>query len=482
MFVAQYIFNLASQTPAAPAIIHNGNAISYRAFAGAIARSSSQFAQHIPPPPGTVAIKIRDIADCWVATLALQALGYTTLCVASLDVLASLEVRGLLTIVVSADEEGVEEANKLAPVFAMRKPVFDDAVAFDPPPLAEGVDACGHILYTSGTTGKYKKVFVPARTQRAADQELCHFQAYDSNTRYNSLGFGLWTGNGYKAPASVWSAGGTAIFEQRADWAEPFMHSGVTRATLLPDQALKVSECESLKSAQPEPEARPIISISGGFVSAKVTSQLSKAFKLINSYGCTEVGLGILFHDYDVPGDMNWMASTGARVIEVENDLGGICAIDEEGLLRVKLTELDADGYMDDTESSGNAFRNGYFYPGDLAVRRNDGKFRILGRAADVVNLAGQKLAVAPIEANLQSVLQVDYVCLFAGVNAAGEPEAVIAMEAAELPSKDRLDHVGQEFSQWGEVRFALFESFPRTQSGTSKIDRKRLRELVFEV
>ena len=105
-----------------------------------------------------------------------------------------------------------------------------------------------------------------------------------------------------------------------------------------------------------------------------------------------------------------------------------------------------------------------------------------MGRAADVVNLAGQKLAVAPIEANLQTILQVDYVCLFAGVNAAGEPEAVIAMEAAELPSKDRLDHVGQEFSQWGEVRFALLESFPRTQSGTSKIDRKRLRELIFAV
>ncbi len=480
MFVGQYIFNFASQTPAASAIIHNGNAVSYRAFAGAIASASSELAPHISPPPGTVAIKIRDIADCWVATLALQARGYRTVCVASLDVLASLEVRGLLAIVVSADEEGVAEANRLAPVYAMRKPVFDDAVAFDPPPLAEGVEACGHILYTSGTTGKYKKVFVPARTQRAADRERCHFQAYDSNTRYNSLGFGLWTGNGYKAPATVWSAGGTAIFEQRADWAEPFMHSGVTRATLLPDQALKVSECESLKSASPD--ARPIISISGGFVSAKVTAQLSKAFKLINSYGCTEVGLGILCHDYDVPGDLNWMASTGARLIEVENDLGGSCAIDEEGLLRVKLTELDADGYMDDIESSRGAFRDGYFYPGDLAVRRNNGKFRILGRAADVVNLAGQKLAVAPIEANLQTILQVDYVCLFAGVNAAGEPEAVIAMEAAELPSKDRLDHVGQEFSQWGEVRFALLESFPRTQSGTSKIDRKRLRELIFAV
>jgi len=480
MFIAQYIYNFARQTPTSPAIIHNGESISYGAFANAVTRSRAEISSFNFLPVGTVAIQIRDLLDCWVVTLALQAQGYTTICVRALELLESLEVKNLVAIFVSAGEEGMLTSHTLAPVFAVSQVDVEGAKPLPSPPLAENVDDCGHILYTSGTTGKYKKVFVPALTQRAADQERCYFQAYDSSTRYNSLAFGLWTGNGYKAPASVWSVGGTAIFEQRADWAESFLLSGVTRATLLPDQALKVSECESLVIAPPASDARPIISVSGGFVSARVTAQLSRAFKLINSYGCTEVSLGILYHDYDVPGDPTCMASTGTRVIEVESESGGISAINEEGLLRVKLTELDAEGYMDDLQSSREAFRGGYFYPGDLAVQLEDGKFRILGRATDVVNLAGQKLAVAPIEANLQSMLQLDYVCLFAGVDAAGEPEAVIAMEAAEMPSKDRLDQIGHEFSQWGEVRFALVEVFPRTQSGTSKIDRKRLRRLLF--
>ncbi|MDP4918611.1 MAG: acyl--CoA ligase, partial [Haliea sp.] len=450
--------------------------------AGAIASASSELAPHISPPPGTVAIKIRDLADCWVATLALQARGYRTVCVASLDVLASLEVRGLLAIVVSADEEGVAEANRLAPVYAMRKPVFDDAVAFDPPPLAEGVEACGHILYTSGTTGKYKKVFLPARTQRAAAQERCRLQGHNRDTRYNALSFGLWTSIGYKMAASVWSIGGIVILDQREGWPEHFVSSGLTRATILPDQALQLSKYSRLTDIASNDDSRPTIAVAGGFLSAKLAEHLSQYFDLKNIYGCTEVNVGVLIQDVEAPLGVSWMTLQGTREVEIENDRHQVSAVNEEGRLRIKLTDLDAQGYLDEPELSSSAFNNGYFYPGDLAVRRNDGKFRILGRAADVVNLAGQKLAVAPIEANLQTILQVDYVCLFAGVNAAGEPEAVIAMEAAELPSKDRLDHVGQEFSQWGEVRFALLESFPRTQSGTSKIDRKRLRELIFAV
>ena len=482
MFIAQYIFDFASRSPSAPAIIHNDHAISYRAFAGAIARAAGELSAALPQPRGTVAVMMHNLADCWVTTLALQARGYTTVCVASLEVLASLEIRHLLGIVVSAEEVGMAEPCDLAPVLALSKPVFDGALAFETPLLAEDVDDCGHILFTSGTTGRYKKVLVPARVQRESDRERCDFQAYDSSTRYHALGFGLWTGNGYKAPSSVWHVGGTAILDQRSEWVEPFVRSGVTQATLLPDMALRLSESESLAQMASPAGARPIIYLSGGFVSAKVTGRLREHFDVFNSYGCTEVGLGVLWHDYALPADPSWMVSTGARVVEVESASGQVCAVNEEGRLRIRLTELDATGYMDDPEASRAAFRDGYCYPGDQAIRREDGAFRILGRTADVVNLAGQKLAVAPIEANLQNVLQVNYVCLFAGVTASGEPEVVIAMEAAELPSRDRLDHVGQEFSQWGEVRFALVDTFPRTQSGTSKIDRKRLKALLFPV
>ncbi|MCR9185171.1 MAG: AMP-binding protein [Halieaceae bacterium] len=480
MFIAEYIFDFASQTPGSPAVIHNGNPISYLAFAGAIGRASREFAASVPPAPGTVAIRIHDLADCWVATIALQALGYTTICAASLDVLASLEVGSMRAIVVSTAEGAVPKGADLAPIYAMNKPFYETSSALDVPALAESAGEYGHILYTSGTTGKYKKVFKPGRTQRESDRERRAHQAFDSSTKYHMLGFGLWTAIGFKMPPAVWSCGATVIFEQRPDWAEKMIASGFTNTTLLPDQAMTLSQSDALQEVAEQFTPLPAVSVGGGFTSAKVTKTLARFFRVRSIYGCTELNIGVLFEELETPAAGPWFTSHGTRQVEVENELHERCAANEVGNLRIKLTELDAQSYLGDPETTHAVFRGGYFYPGDLAIRREDGRIRVLGRAADVVNLGGQKIAVAPIEANLQNILQVDYICLFAGVNAAGEPEAVVAMEAPEMPSQDRLDHVGQEFSQWGEVRFALVDRFPRTQSGTSKIDRKRLRMLLF--
>ncbi|MAD63865.1 class I adenylate-forming enzyme family protein [Haliea sp.] len=480
MFIAEYIADFASRAVGSPALIHNGRAISYRAFAGAIARASRELAPHLPPRPATVGITIHDLADCWVATLALQALGYTTICAASLEVLISLEVENLSGIVVSAAEGRVREVQDAARVYAMDKPVYEEVQRLDVPALAETNVDSGHILYTSGTTGTYKKVFKPAATQCESDRERSHRQAFDSSTKYHMLSFGLWTAIGFKMPPAVWSVGGTVIFEQRTGWPEKFIASRFTHATLLPDQATILSQSEALQDAVGQCAPRPTVSVGGGFTSARVTAKLARVFRLRSIYGCTEVNVGVLFEELDAPSTGGWFTLQGAREVEVVNELHEPCAANEVGSLRIKLTELDAAGYLGDSVTTHAVFRAGYFYPGDTAIQRDDGRIRILGRVADVLNLGGQKIAVAPIEANLQNLLQVDYVCLFAGVNAAGEPEAVIAMETAEQPDQERLDHVGREFSQWGEVRFALVDRFPRTQSGTSKIDRKRLRGLLF--
>lgn len=461
-------------------MIQEGTPISYGAFADAITRAGKEFAFYEVQAPGTVAVKIRNLANCWVATLALQAQGYTTICVRSLDVLESLNVKNLTAILVSADEYKVLERFDSVPIFVVSSPEFNSAAPLELRPCAEITDECGHILYTSGTTGTYKKIFMHARKQLEADQERCRYQRYSGSTRYHGLGFGLWTALGYKQPPAVWSVGGVAIFEQRADWHEHFIASGFTSATILPDQALKISEYEHLERLDAGVCGRQEIIIAGGFISPKVAVKLSQFFKVSILYGCTEIIVGVLGQDFQALEDVSWMTLKGSRVVEVEGARQQVSAINEEGRLRIKLTETDPQGYMDKTEGSNDAFSGGYFYPGDLAVQREDGRFRILGRTADVVNLGGQKLAVAPIEANLQSIFQVDYVCLFSGTDSFGEPESVIAIEAAVPPDEERLNHVGQEFSQWGNVRFAFVDPFPRTHSGTSKIDRKRLRDIVF--
>ena len=53
--------------------------------------------------------------------------------------------------------------------------------------------------------------------------------------------------------------------------------------------------------------------------------------------------------------------------------------------------EIDCKCYLDDDEATGKMFRDGCFCPGDMAVRRADGRVRILGRTADVLNIRGRR-------------------------------------------------------------------------------------------
>jgi acyl-coenzyme A synthetase/AMP-(fatty) acid ligase len=126
-------------------------------------------------------------------------------------------------------------------------------------------------------------------------------------------------------------------------------------------------------------------------------------------------------------------------------------------------------------------FRDGCFYPGDLAVRRADGRIRVLGRTADVLNAGGQKIPAGPIELEIQRMLNVSEVCLFAGLNAQGQEELVIAVEADHTPDRAALEQVGRTFSIFPTVRFAVLAAFPRTEGGMRKTRRPELRRMVWD-
>lgn len=158
---------------------------------------------------------------------------------------------------------------------------------------------------------------------------------------------------------------------------------------------------------------------------------------------------------------------------------GQVCPDGVEGLLRVKLTSLDHTGYMNDPDSTAKSFRDGWFYPGDLAVKRGDGAVRVLGRAVDVVNIGGLKVATGPIEEVVQQVLGVKVVCVFSGLEPSGEDRLVVALETSEPIDKRQLQRVVAKLPSGTSVRFVGLRQFPRNQSGTQKINRIALRQLI---
>mgnify|MGYP003383394685 CR=1 FL=1 len=72
-----------------------------------------------------------------------------------------------------------------------------------------------------------------------------------------------------------------------------------------------------------------------------------------------------------------------------------------EGRLAIR-NNVMVGGYLDEPEATQQAFRNGWFLPGDLAFYR-DGQLYLTGRVGDVINVAGSKVNVSALEALVAS-------------------------------------------------------------------------------
>ncbi len=474
---------LASEHPSKPAIIHNSTTIQFSQFANAIGTTAEFIATYDLTEGHNAVIVIDDRLDCWTAILALQSLGLNTICVHRVEVLKILAIKNIAAFVTTEKELSQYQVKFGALAGSRTVRIPNPEYNSNPPTrIHRGSKiAGGHILYTSGTTGYYKKLLISAGQQEKRDTERIQQMGLDGETYFHCISYGQWTSVGYLLPLSTWRAGGCVIIDQRPEWPHYFLNSGVTRSVLLPDylnQLLKVVG----ESGDKTPLENLILYASGGFISRQVAEQVLADLtqNLAVSYGSTEVAIAALESMVTDLDNLHWLAPTHIRRVEIVDINDAICPVDQEGQLRIKLEEQDCESYLDDAEVSEIMFRNGYFYPGDIAVRRADGRIRILGRNVDVVNFRGQKFPASPFENYAQDFLGVSNACLFSGVSEGDQAEVIVVIECEQWPDKRRMNNLSRKFQEFDQIRFAKMHPFPRTQTGMEKIDREKLRNLVF--
>ncbi|MEZ5503238.1 MAG: AMP-binding protein [Halioglobus sp.] len=482
----QSVYEVASTRPSSTAVVHDDTPVSYAGFAAAIATTCRCLQGRELPQDRTVVVMIRNLLHCWTTVLALQALGLNTVSVRSPAVLAALGLGKVATLVTTETDAESHEPD-LDPsmgyeIIQIPAPTFDTEDATIARPFALGATPGGHILYTSGTTGNYKKIFWSGELQRRRNSERIGSMAdFNASTVFHCADFGLWTAAGYKNPLATWHAGGCVILDQRPDWYAHFLQSGLTHTTLVPDKLHQL--VAFIREQQPPPGMGDFrLFVTSGFLSHGLAEQIMNLVtrKLENAYGSTEASIMVLRSQVHELDDLHWLNPVPQRVVEIVDEQGRACPAGVEGEVRLRLLELDCHAYMDDPAASSRFFRDGCFYPGDMAMRRADGRVRILGRSTDVINLRGQKLSVAPVEQAIQARLGVAAVCLFSSITAGGDNELAIAIESARWPEKSVLDDLRHQFAEFEQVQFALLPQFPRTQTGTSKIDRITLRKLIY--
>ena len=477
----------AHSHPAKTALIYNDTPISYASFARAIEAARGFLEQQQLPAGRTAIVLVDNLMDAWTLVMALRGLGLTTIAVQSIAQAEQLNISDVACIVLTQRELKIHNL-KGRSLVGLPVVVVPDAIYANinigalPSPQENAPAFGGHILYTSGTTGTYKKVLFGGGIDEKRNAWGIRTRSLNENTVFHILKFGLWTAAGFGYPPAVWQAGGCVVFDQRENYLQNLFRHGITNTFLIPSMVRDV-----LRTLGAAPRQEFELTVAGGFLPLALAEETRRQLtnKLTIWYGSTECS-SVLRSHFESSDDVHWLTPYSERTVQIVDEDGNECAPGSEGDLRIRLNDTDTTAYLEDVLTSAKFFRDGYFYPGDRAVKRADGRIRILGRSADVLNVQGSKIAVAPLEDAIQRHLQVEAVCLFSGLNDSGKEELVIAIQSEHEVPPDKLDAIAKldavagVVAKFGGYRCSVMKEFPKTKTGMSKIQRAALKQRVF--
>ncbi|MGW5328491.1 acyl-CoA synthetase [Streptomyces sp. NPDC004014] len=135
------------------------------------------------------------------------------------------------------------------------------------------------------------------------------------------------------------------------------------------------------------------------------------------------------------------------------------------------------EGYWDRPEETAEAFRDGWFHSGDLAVRDAEGYYTIVDRVKDVINSGGVLVASRQVEDALYTHEAVAEAAVI-GLPDDRWIEAVTAVVVArgEVTPDQLTEHVRQQLAPFKAPKRVLFvDELPRNASG--KILKRELRD-----
>jgi acyl-CoA synthetase (AMP-forming)/AMP-acid ligase II len=461
--IAPAIFDWARRTPERTAVEFNDAAWSYRTFAEAIAEARGQLRQQGIEGGGVAAVVVANLRDSWVLILALRSLGVTVAPVGSMEAFERLETPGLRWAVARSAESlpGLEET---CSVLGLELASFGSPAAA---PLGLGATAYrpgGHILLTSGTTGAFKKVRMDVAFEPEFLRRRQAVVAVSQDTVANLFDFGAWTGLGYRAPMGVWLEGGAVAFSQWRPVHLALRRRGLSSSPVLPGMLADIL-------AQPDgafPRSETMeLRIGGGTVTWALIEEARARItpRVFNGLACTE-SHQIAMTPLNTPDDHRWHILEPTTVVDLVDEFDRPVAMGEVGRLRVA-AEAAPNSYLDDEEATRAHFKDGFFYPGDLAVMRADGRIALQGRVTEVINVKGNKVSPAPIEDRLREALGVSGVCLLSIQDDNGEEELHLVIEAAKPLDTTTLANVLRaELHGFPGVHVKYTKALPRNAMG----------------
>jgi len=342
-------------------------------------------------------------------------------------------------------------------------------------------DLC-RIFLTSGTTGEEKAVAVTHRmlAERIARQNL-HFGSTISFSSRVFVDLGLTTSLGFQLLiAMLWRGG--ALFVAGDDQAtiSSFPIYKVQGMIVAPGGLAEVLDAVERR---PQYECRFDAIWTGGSSLPKALSDRARirlSSNLTIAYGSTEAtmvaSMPAQFSD-GAPGAVGYVFP-GINV-EITDNEGSPLEVGKEGIVRIK-SRWGATEYLGDPEESARAFRDGWFYPGDIGYLTNDNMLVISGRANSVMNLGGEKVSPEKIEEVLLAHPRIAQAAVLAMLSDLGLEQHVYALivPRSDVDANELRAHcLANMPAKFVPSRFITVNEIPKNDTG--KIDRQRIPELM---
>ncbi|MBB6016686.1 AMP-binding protein [Deinococcus radiopugnans] len=271
-------------------------------------------------------------------------------------------------------------------------------------PAALDEDSPISVNYTSGTTSDPKGVMV---THRNAYINLSNL-LYHLNLRPGSVylhALPLAHGNGWGSAWAVTAAGGAHVMpggDEPRELRQALLTRGITHLFASPTILTPLAD-----AAAPLTLPRPVkLLVAGTRPPPRLLGQLqAQGFEVLHGYGLTETNAVMTVNETAgadaLPSPQGHPMMFGGQVRVVSED-GQPVPPDgfTPGEIVIRGNQV-MKGYYKNRAATRRALEGGWLHTGDLAVVHPGGQVDILDRAGDLLNIGGQSVSSAQIEAVL---------------------------------------------------------------------------------
>ena len=465
----------AQERPTAIAVIEGPRSITYAQFATDIDNVSRRLHGLNLPRNGLVAISVLAPYMHWLVLIGLWRIGVASVSIDRQSAALQLKFFKPQAVVV---DQALEVAFGGSCIRLEADWLVGDDTAF--PPVADPVLSSDQVVRLTGSSGTLGLPKRTAYTKRVMDARLDRVRR---NPRFNtSICFMSLVGVmavEFFFSVGAWSVGGSVEFFSQP--VQDALDKGELKANLL---FMNTNQLRDLVGALP-PDRSPvrslIVLVGGSVVPKEVYSKALQrlAGSVMIVYGSTEAGTVAMNPnplEYSEPGVCGFVVPD--MEVQVINDAGHPVGEGVVGEIRLRSTSC-VQSYEDDAAATELAFKNGWFYPGDLGRLSKNGLLTVMGRVDEVINVGGWKVAPALIEEVLVACSGLRDIAVCTVIDTNGLDQVWVGVVKDEGFSQDALLALWQRSGvpAGQALRIIYVDAIPRNATG--KTLRAELSNLV---